>query len=163
MKRRFFLGASTLVLRRARSFSAVVQRRKHEFLIIRISTRAFRPETRHWSTRDKFAPACHEPLFGWRGVRLIEKLSVTWAPVEGRPGFTFTTRRILITHATGRGTHISGLLCTIRFIIGTFRQLSLILARSLLSPTAGLSPSITWLRASTNQKFCRVLREDESV
>jgi hypothetical protein len=26
-----------------------------------------------------------------------------------------------------------------------------------------LSPSITWLRTSTNQKFCRVLRADESV
>src|SRR5260370_22839223 len=97
---------------------------------MRISTRVFRPETKHRLARDKFAPACHEPLCGWRGARRIEKLWATWAPVERRPGFTFTTRRARITHTTGRGTHISELLCTIRFIIGTFRQISLILVRS---------------------------------
>src|SRR5438876_7940536 len=92
----------------------------------------------------------------------IEELSARWAAVLRRLGFTLITPATRTTRMN-RWTNISGRLCTIRFVIPGSRQASLILASSLLSPTAKRCPSNTSHRIRADQKFCRVAACDERV
>jgi hypothetical protein len=163
MKRRFFVRASTLGL----TITAIVltscstpQTRisEHPDLYQSLS-----PRDQALVSQGQIRIGMSEPPYGWRGGRPIEKLWATWAVARQKPGFTLIT---LLTHTiriTPRGTSISGRLCTIRFLIRGSRPASLILASSLLSPTAKRCRSNTSHRIRPDQKFCRVAARDERV